>query len=412
MKTGWATKPLGQVCTIKPPKSEARARQAAGELVSFLPMEDLGIDRKFVCGSQAKPLSAVAGSYTYFADGDVLLAKITPCFENGKLGIANGLTNGIGFGSSEYIVFRPTATLNKEWLYYFLSRESFREEGAARMAGAVGHKRVAKEFIEGYPIPIPPLPEQKRIVAILDEAFEGIATAKANAEKNRQNARAIFESQLQSVFSHPGPDWRIMKVAEIAKHSLGKMLDKAKNRGTAQPYLRNINVRWFAFDLSDLRQMPFLPKESDKYTAIRGDVLICEGGYPGRAAMWNEDYPVYFQKALHRVRFHEMEHNKWFIYYLYSQNVSGELKQHFGGTGIQHFTGEVLAQFEVPLPPLPQLRRTVAKFDEMAEETLRLESIYERKLAALDALKNSLLHSAFAGELTAKAAPELVEAVA
>jgi hypothetical protein len=121
-------------------------------------MEDLDIDEKFVRATQAKPLSAVAGSYTFFADGDVLLAKITPCFENGKLGIADGLTNGIGFGSSEYIVFRPSSALNKEYLYYYLSREIFRVEGAARMSGAVGHKRVAKEFIEGYPIPIPHFP--------------------------------------------------------------------------------------------------------------------------------------------------------------------------------------------------------------------------------------------------------------
>ena len=176
------------------------------------------------------------------------------------------------------------------------------------------------------------------------------------------------------------------------------MLDKAKNKGEP-PYLRNINVRWFTFDLSDLLQMPFLPTEADKYTAVRGDVLICEGGYPGRAAIWNEDYPIYFQKALHRVRFHEPEHNKWFVYFLSAQDASGELKQHFSGTGIQHFTGEVLARFEIPLPPLPELRRAVAKFDALAEDTQRLANVYQRKLAALDALKRSLLHQAFTGEL-------------
>ena len=190
MKAGWETKPLADVCQIKPPKAEARQRISGKELVSFVPMEALGIDQKFLVPTQTKPLEDVAGSYTYFADGDVLLAKITPCFENGKLGIADALTNGIGFGSSEYIVFRPSPAVDKEWLYYFLSRQSFREEGAAQMSGAVGHKRVSKEFIESYPIPVPPLPEQHRIVALLDEAFNGIATARANAEKNLQNARA------------------------------------------------------------------------------------------------------------------------------------------------------------------------------------------------------------------------------
>src|SRR5207244_9041975 len=140
----------------------------------------------------------------------------------------------------------------------------------------------------------------------------------------------------------------VKKIGENAKHSLGKMLDKAKNKGEPQLYLRNLNVRWFTFDLSDLLEMPFLPTEKEKYTAVRGDVLICEGGYPGRAAIWDDDHPTYFQKALHRVRFYEPEHNKWFVYYLYAQDNSGELKRHFSGTGIQHFTGEALDGFELP----------------------------------------------------------------
>lgn len=248
-------------------------------------------------------------------------------------------------------------------------------------------------------VAIPPLPEQQRIVNILDEAFEGIATAKAHAEKNLQNARALFESHLQSVFTQRGEGWVVKRVGEVAKHSLGKMLDKAKNKGELQPYLRNLNVRWFTFNLSDLLQMPFLPTEAAKYTAVKGDVLICEGGYPGRAAIWSEDSPIYFQKALHRVRFHVPEHNKWFLYYLYAQDKGGYLKKHFSGTGIQHFTGEVLSRFEIPLPPLPELRRAVSTFDELAAETQRLESIYQQKLAALDALKKSLLDQAFTGGL-------------
>ncbi len=258
---------------------------------------------------------------------------------------------------------------------------------------------VAKGSMEDRDILVPPLPRQQRIVGILDEALAGIATATANAEKNLHNARTLFESHLQSVFTQRGKGWVEKTVGEISRHSLGKMLDKAKNQGDRQLYLRNINVRWFTFDLSDLLQMPFLPQEAEKYTAIKGDVLICEGGYPGRAAIWNEEYPIHFQKALHRVRFHEPEHNKWFVYYLFSQDKSGQLKNHFSGTGIQHFTGEVLDRFKVPLPPLSEVRWTVARFEELSAETQRLESIYQQKLAALDELKQSLLHQAFSGDL-------------
>lgn len=248
-------------------------------------------------------------------------------------------------------------------------------------------------------IRLPSIAEQHRIVSILEDIFDGIATAKANSEKNLHNARASFESHLHSVFSQRTESCEVKKIKNIAKHSLGKMLDKAKNKGELQPYLRNINVRWFSFNLFDLLKMPFTAEESSKYTAIKGDVLICEGGYPGRAAIWNDDYPIYFQKALHRVRFHEPEHNKWFVYYLYSQDKSGELKRHFSGTGIQHFTGEALGRFEMPLPSLPEIRNAIAKFDALSVETQRLESIYQQKLDALDELKQSLLHQAFSGNL-------------
>ncbi len=120
MSVVWPSRALVEVCEIRPPKSEAKKNLKGTDVVSFVPMEDLGIDEKVSVSKAERRLGQVAGSYTYFADGDVLLAKITPCFENGKLGIARGLTNGIGFGSSEYIVFRPNEELSNEYLYYFL----------------------------------------------------------------------------------------------------------------------------------------------------------------------------------------------------------------------------------------------------------------------------------------------------
>lgn len=103
-------------------------------------MNMLGIRQKELEATEERPLESVSGSYTYFADGDVLLAKIAPCFENSKLGIAHGLTNGVGFGSSEIVVFRPDESLDAEYLFYFLSQDSFCDAGASVMSGAVGHK--------------------------------------------------------------------------------------------------------------------------------------------------------------------------------------------------------------------------------------------------------------------------------
>jgi type I restriction enzyme S subunit len=189
--------------------------------------------------------------------------------------------------------------------------------------------------------------------------------------------------------------WQTKKVSEIATHSLGKMLDKAKNKGDPRPYLRNLNVRWFDFDLSDVLEMRFLPEESAKYTAVKGDLLICEGGYPGRAAIWEQDEPIYFQKALHRVRFHEPERSKWFLYYLLAKDLDGTLKSHFNGAGIQHFTGEALAQFEFPLPPLPEQRRLISILDEAFESVATAKANAEKNLQNARALFESHLQSIF-----------------
>lgn len=174
--------------------------------------------------------------------------------------------------------------------------------------------------------------------------------------------------------------WQLKAVSEIATHSLGKMLDKAKNKGEPQPYLRNLNVRWFDFDLSDVLEMRFLPEESTRFTAVKGDVLVCEGGYPGRAAIWAQDDPIYFQKALHRVRFHEPARGKWFLYFLLSKDLDGTLRNHFNGAGIQHFTGEALARFEVPLPPLGEQQRIVGLLDEAFEGIATAKANAEKNL--------------------------------
>lgn len=245
------------------------------------------------------------------------------------------------------------------------------------------------------------VPEQKRIVAILDEAFAGIDAAIANTEKNLANARELFESYLNSVFSQQGDGWEVKSVGDFADHCLGKMLDKNKNKGVMKPYLRNVNVQWFQVHTDDVLEMKIEPHEEDRFSVKSGDLLICEGGYPGRAAIWEKDEVVYFQKALHRVRCNDQRLNRWLLYYLYYTDANGELEPSFTGAGIQHFTGKALNAFRVPLPPEHQISDLLSGIEAVHNELESLESIYQQKLSALVELKQSLLQKAFSGELTA-----------
>ena len=174
--------------------------------------------------------------------------------------------------------------------------------------------------------------------------------------------------------------WAWVSVGEVCSSRLGKMLDKAKNKGTERPYLRNINVRWLDFDLSDLLEMRFEESELSEYELKKGDVLICEGGEPGRAAVWDDRARgVYFQKAIHRVRFDECVDPFFFVYVLRCSALDERLSKYFTGTGISHFTGKSLKGYLFPLPPLAEQHRIVAKVDELMVLCDQLEAARQQR---------------------------------
>ena len=168
-------------------------------------------------------------------------------------------------------------------------------------------------------------------------------------------------------------------------------------------YLRNINVRWFDFDLSDLLEMRFEDSELPEFALRCGDVLICEEGEPGRAAVWDgRETDIYFQKAIHRVRLLDFVDSEFFVKALRASADDGRLAEYFTGTGIKHFTGKGLAAYLFPLPPLAEQRRIVAKVKELMALCGRLEV----SLATGDNMRrwlvNALLHKAVSAGATAK----------
>jgi len=185
----WAIVELGEVCEVNPKKSELK--ELDGNLkVSFVPMADLNENEISFMPREEKPLAEVIGGYTYFADNDVLFAKVTPCFENGKAGIAKDLKNKIGFGSSEFFVLRANEKALPIWLYLNIKSLKFSVEGKSQMSGTSGLQRIPREFVTNYKIPLPSLEEQQIIVKAIEEELQLVNANKRLVE--------IFEQKIKT----------------------------------------------------------------------------------------------------------------------------------------------------------------------------------------------------------------------
>ena len=155
--------------------------------VSFVPMADINEHQMMFKPNQVKLFSEISSSYTYFEDNDVLLAKVTPCFENCKAGIARELSNGVGFGSSEFYVLRSNAEVLPEWIYFCVMHSNFRDNAIAQMTGTGGLQRVPRDYVENFQIPLPPIDVQKEIVAKIDVYQKEIVRLKSEITNQEIN---------------------------------------------------------------------------------------------------------------------------------------------------------------------------------------------------------------------------------
>ncbi len=186
---------LSEVVEINPKKSELKDL-SEDTIVSFVPMSYLNENSSDFFPTETKELSEVIGGYTYFKDGDVLLAKVTPCFENGKAGIAKNLVNSIGFGSSEFYVFRSSEKVLPMWIYQQVKSERFRQQGISQMTGTGGLQRVPKDYVQNYKIPLPPLSIQKEIV----EKIEGFQQEITNYELKIKEKQDAIKAEINKLW--------------------------------------------------------------------------------------------------------------------------------------------------------------------------------------------------------------------
>lgn len=191
----WGLVPLGNCCEVNPKKTQDK-RLISGLQVSFIPMTAVSEDGK-MNPSEIKTFDEVKSGFTYFAEGDVLFAKITPCMENGKGAIAKGLKNKIGFGSTEFHVLRPLENMsNPYWIYALTSFHEFRKEAEANMTGSAGQRRVPAAFLSNYRVALPPLNLQNVFATFVAQVDQTKASVQAALDKTQ----VLFDSLMQSYF--------------------------------------------------------------------------------------------------------------------------------------------------------------------------------------------------------------------
>ncbi len=258
------------------------------------------------------------------------------------------------------------------------------------------HKRYWIQQYSKIKVEVPSLSEQKRIVDKIEELFSELDSAVETLKKTKEQLAVYRQSVLKDAFDE---NFETTLFGEIMQSRLGKMLDAAKNIGKPQKYLRNINVRWLGFDLADLQEMKIEDSECEKYSLKNGDLIMCEGGEPGRCAVWDKGDGMFFQKALHRIRFNGKENPKFYMYYFLLLAQSDGLKKYFTGSGIKHLTGQSLVKIVVPVAPLKKQNEVIKKIESQFSVCENIEKTVNDALIQADAMRQSILKKAFEGSL-------------
>ena len=288
---------------------------------------------------------------------------------------------------------------------------------------AVNQSSLNQQKLKQFILPIAPLNEQIRIANKLDSVLAKVDAAQARLEKIptllkrfRQSVlaaatsgeltrewRGICESRdefLTWKFLNIPSSWEIKLLPEVSEARLGKMLDKNKNQGLPTKYLGNINVRWWSFDLVDLKEILLSEKERIELQIQNGDLLLCEGGEPGRGAIWkNGECDLTFQKALHRVRFNERVLPEFALFCIENDFFQNRLALLYTGTTIKHLTGKALNTYPIPVPPIDEQQEIVRRVESLLALADTVEKQYLAAKQRLDRLSQSILAKAFRGEL-------------
>jgi len=351
---------IDDVCTVNPRKNQL-AEHKPGMHVSFVPMADLNEHRIAFHPSEERKLSDVSASYTYFEDNDVLLAKVTPCFENGKAGIARGLLNGIGFGSSEFYVLRSNGQVLPEWIYFCVMHPFFRDGAVAQMTGTGGLQRVPRDYVESFQIPLPPLDVQKEIVA----EIEGY-------QKVINGARAVLDSYHPHIPIHP--DWPMKELGAVCEAILtgpfGTALHQSDYVTDGIPVINPQNIVDGAINKDGAKMVSSKTRDHlQEFTVRENDIVIGRRGEMGRCAVVSSEMNGWLcGTGCFVIRLKAQCKVQFAFFQITSPKIKAYLEEQAVGVTMMNLNQGILSSIQIPLPPLATQQAIVAEIE--AEQAL------------------------------------------
>ncbi len=428
---GWAETQLANLCHLNPPKPTA-TEVPPDARVTFVPMPAVSADARAVAHPQIRSFSEVRKGFTSFRDNDVILAKITPCFENGKAAVCRGLLNGIGFGSTEFHVLRSTGAVLPEYIYHFTRQDSFLRDGEANMTGSVGQKRVPANWLASVAIPLPPLAEQRRIVAKVEEllgrmngARERLAKVPTLLKRFRQSILAAACSgqlttewrdqreDLPSPIGEPAGDsdglpasWEqatVGHVIESLKYGTSKKCGYARK---GVPVLRIPNIGDGIVTQDDMKYADLEPAEVDQLRLRTGDLLMIRSN--GSVSLLGKTALVStaetdFAYAGYLIRLRP-DPRKVFPAFLNAALSSFGVRLQIelparSTSGVNNINSDEVRALRISLPALPEQREIVRRVDALFTLADKIEARVKSATARAEKITQAILAKAFRGEL-------------
>lgn len=399
MKTGWQTKTLGEVLQKTETVNPLQSPETEFDYIDVSSVSNATF--QIEATQRLKGKNAPSRARKLVRENDVLFATVRPTLQRIAV-VPEHLDKQVC--STGYFVLRAKPEIDHRFVFYSLFTEDFIAQMESLQKGA-SYPAVTDGDVKAQVIPVPPLPEQQRLVGILDKAFKGIATAKANAEKNLENARALFESHLQSVFTQRGKGWVEKTLEQVADANCSLsygIVQPGDEYPGGMPVVRPTDLTTKVIRLNGLKRID--PKLAGGYrrTALHGgELLLCVRGSTGVVSIASPELVgANVTRGIVPIRFDRSLLTPEFGFYLISSGpVQSQIREKTYGAALMQINIRDLRNIALSFPALNEQTLILAKLNNLHDETRRLESIYQRKLAALEALKKSLLHQAFTGAM-------------